>query len=175
MYNDSNTDFHGKGNDALNPALAASQLAPSLATQWKVMTYDEKVEATSGTVEELKVQQETNTLVVQNTRLSVFHDAHNNLNVIETEVCPSTAPSAIDLILVGQLRALYARTGMQVAMIAVKSNADQYGRPRVFITSERPTEFFNLSLKTNINDVTLRMEAYCLSGAQGMYMMHACS
>jgi hypothetical protein len=55
-------------------------------------------------------------------------------------------------------------------MFVVKSNGDQYGRPCVFITNERPAEFFDLSLKTNINDVALRMEAYCVSGVQGEYL-----
>jgi len=101
LYNDPNTNFHGEGNNTSNPTLAASQLAPSLPTQWKVMTHDEKVAATSGTMDELKVQWETKALAVQNTRLSAFHHVCNNLDVIEEEVCPSTAPSSIDLILVG--------------------------------------------------------------------------
>jgi len=43
--------------------------------------------ATSGAVEELKVQRETKALAVQNMHLSTFHNARTNLDAIEDEVC----------------------------------------------------------------------------------------
>jgi len=52
-------------------------------------------------------------------------------------------------------------------MFVVKSNGNQYSWPRVFFTSERLVEFFNLALSANVNDVAMQLEAYCISGAQG--------
>jgi hypothetical protein len=53
-------------------------------------------------------------------------------------------------------------------MIAVRPDADQYLQPHVFTSSERVSEFFPLSLHNSVLDVATRMEAFCLSGIEGM-------
>ncbi|THH13028.1 hypothetical protein EW146_g7145 [Bondarzewia mesenterica] len=136
--------------DGSDSNVNSSQLAKDLAAKWKAMSQAEKEEATVGAVEELQEQREIKALSVHNTRLSAFHDACANLDAIEDE-----------------LRALHVRTGMQIVMFAIKSTGDQYGCPRIFLTSKHLAEFFDLSLKSNVNDVTLRLKAYCVSGAQG--------
>jgi hypothetical protein len=77
---------YSEGDGRLN--CSSSQIAPDLAVKWKAMTQEEKLEATSGAVEELKAQRETKAFAVQNSRLSAFYDARTNLDAIEDEVLP---------------------------------------------------------------------------------------
>jgi hypothetical protein len=54
-------------------------------------------------------------------------------------------------------------------MLAVRSDADHYVRPLVFYTSQRVSDFFDLSLKQSMADIAVRLEAYCISGVQGIF------
>lgn len=66
-----------------------------------------------------------------------------------------------------KLQALHARTGTVALLIAVRSSTDHYNVPHMSYTSKRVPEFFELSLKMQVADVGMRLEAYCLSGVKG--------
>ncbi|KAH0828644.1 hypothetical protein J3R83DRAFT_2997, partial [Lanmaoa asiatica] len=65
--------------------------------------------------------------------------------------------------------ALNTRTGTQSILIAVRSDLDHYTRPFVYVSEDRVADFFQLSLKTPPTDIAARLEAYCLSGVQGIF------
>jgi len=57
-------------------------------------------------------------------------------------------------------------------MFAARSKTSDFVRPYIITTSDRPGEFFHLSLGQSMSDIAVRFEAYCVSGAQGWY--HLC-
>ena len=69
-----------------------------------------------------------------------------------------------------QIQRLHARTGVEVVLIAVRSAKEHYNRPHVVTTSDRVSDFFEITMKENVFDVTVRLEAYMLSGVQGMFI-----
>lgn len=66
-----------------------------------------------------------------------------------------------------QLRRLHTRTGIEVAVIGVKSDRTQYTQAMTFGTSPRVQDFFQLSLGTTMDDISASFEAYCVSGVSG--------
>jgi hypothetical protein len=72
------------------------------------------------------------------------------------------------IIFIQQLNSLHARTGIEVAMFAVRSNSDHYNPAEVFYTSDRIADFFQLSVGHTVQDIATRMEAYCISGVEGL-------
>jgi hypothetical protein len=55
--------------------------------------------------------------------------------------------------------------------MAIRPDTDQYLRPYVFASSDRVSEFFPLSLQQPLSDIVTRLEAYCLSGIEGQYLL----
>jgi hypothetical protein len=53
-------------------------------------------------------------------------------------------------------------------MFAVRSNLDHYSPAEVFYTSDRVPDFFQLSVGHTVQDIVARMEAYCISGVEGI-------
>lgn len=54
--------------------------------------------------------------------------------------------------------------------MAVRGHTDHYFTPHSFSTSERVDSFFNLSMNMPVDQVSLRMEGYTLSGVHGMFL-----
>ena len=53
-------------------------------------------------------------------------------------------------------------------MFAIRSNSDHYNPAEVFYTSDCLGDFFQLSVGHTVQDIVMRMEAYCISGVEGM-------
>ncbi|PSR94370.1 hypothetical protein PHLCEN_2v4455 [Hermanssonia centrifuga] len=136
------------GEDGPRPK--AHELAKELKINWKAMTLEEQRAETEEAVEELKQQREMKKLSVQNVAINAFHDVRANLQVVEHH-----------------LDALYARTGTEVLLFAVRSNFEHYARPYTYSTSERVKDFFQMSFDCDVGDYARQFETYCLSGAKG--------
>ena len=63
---------------------------------------------------------------------------------------------------------LHAHTGIEVTLVAVRSSKEQYNWPYVLTTSDCTSDFFELTIKKNIFDLAIHMEAYLLSRVQSM-------
>ncbi|GBE84609.1 hypothetical protein SCP_0605880 [Sparassis crispa] len=53
-------------------------------------------------------------------------------------------------------------------MLAVRSSADHYNQPHVFMTSEKLADFFTTSFNATLSDVAVCLEGFCLSGIPGL-------
>jgi hypothetical protein len=67
--------------------------------------------------------------------------------------------------------ALHARTSVEMVCFVVRSELEQYNKPFFFATSQHVESFFNTVLNTNLADLSLRLEAFVLSGIQGACSM----
>ncbi|KAG6839858.1 hypothetical protein C0991_011012 [Blastosporella zonata] len=140
-------------NDALpegEPRKKANMLMQEISTKWATMTADEKTAHTQDTLQQLRDTREMCELASHNVTISSFHDARVTLDHIEEEV-----------------KRLNARTNMEVICFAVRTSKEQFNRPCIIATSDRMLDFFELSLKKNVYDLNIQLEAYMLSGVQG--------
>ncbi|KAG6875652.1 hypothetical protein C0992_002942 [Termitomyces sp. T32_za158] len=127
-----------------------------IAAKWKLLTDDEKTQLTEEKVVALQDTRKMQDLASHNVPISAFHDTRITLDNINKEV-----------------RRLHARTGIEVLMLAVRSNKEHYNTPHLLATSEQVKTFVELTLKENLFDITTRMEAYMLSGVQAVVQNYA--
>jgi hypothetical protein len=66
-----------------------------------------------------------------------------------------------------QIHHLHARMGTEIALFAVRPKSADYLRPFMVTTSDRLADFFNMALGHLITEVSVHMEAYCISSAKG--------
>lgn len=66
-----------------------------------------------------------------------------------------------------QLEPLYNRTGLEILLIAVRSDEQSVTCPEVWTTSQRVEQFFQLTAGTSLMDFAGKLECYCLSGLEG--------
>ncbi|GBE85875.1 hypothetical protein SCP_0803970 [Sparassis crispa] len=132
-------------------AYKSNSLPFEIKAKWDAMSPEERITITDPLLKNLQDQRETKQLAVQNVPINAFHDVRSNLASVQE-----------------QLEALHARTGTEILMIAVRSSNDHYNRPHVFFTSDRLSDFFTVVLRTQLADVAMQMESYCLSGIQGL-------
>ncbi|PCH39056.1 hypothetical protein WOLCODRAFT_21329 [Wolfiporia cocos MD-104 SS10] len=71
-----------------------------------------------------------------------------------------------------ELQMLNLRTGIECAIIGTRGDLDTYNSPYYYATSKRVADFFEATFKTNLADIGLRMEAYLISGIQGIVSNH---
>ncbi|KAG1766623.1 hypothetical protein EV702DRAFT_1204089 [Suillus placidus] len=69
------------------------------------------------------------------------------------------------------LAALNARTGMEIIVLAVRSDVDHFNQPHVFHT-ERARDFFTACLKSSVHDIAFRLEGFCVVGVKGLARTH---
>ncbi|KAF8066019.1 hypothetical protein FPV67DRAFT_1418617 [Lyophyllum atratum] len=131
------------------PKKKVHELISGIAATWKTLSDAEKTAYTQEKLTELHDTREMRDLASHNVPISAFHDTRVTLDALDDEI-----------------RRLHARTGVEVALIAVRSLKEHYNRPHVVTTSDRVADFFELTRKENVYDLGLRMEAYMLSGVQ---------
>ncbi|PPR04389.1 hypothetical protein CVT24_013218 [Panaeolus cyanescens] len=136
--------------------LKSSNLSKELSERWAAMSAEERTAATADYIEEYERQRELATVGKHNVNLRAFHDTKRNCEQIQANCT-----------------ALHARTGIQIFFIAVRSELENFNKPFFFATSSRIEDFFNTVLNTNIADMSLRMEAYMISGVEGVTKSYA--
>ncbi|KAJ3475258.1 hypothetical protein NLI96_g11954 [Meripilus lineatus] len=136
----------------------APLISRELRETWNAMTHEEKMESTRDTREELEALRETKTLAPQNVAINCFHDCF----------------LSVDLLGVNQISQVHARTGTEVLLVAVRANQDHFMSPRVFATSERVGNCFETVFKRSALDFSFKLEAFMLSGVQGVYENYRC-
>ncbi|KAI0362964.1 hypothetical protein BV20DRAFT_959252 [Pilatotrama ljubarskyi] len=122
-------------------------MAKTMSQKWQQMNKEEKDAVTAGLVEQLEDRRNEKATASHNVPLASLGDAHRTIISIEQEC-----------------RNLSSRTGTQILMIAVRSDTGSYNKPRVFYTDERIPDFVQSTLGTSVQEVSLRMEAYCIAG-----------
>ncbi|KAF7976790.1 hypothetical protein HWV62_5636 [Athelia sp. TMB] len=133
------------------PRYKSSALVCQLKVKWAAMTLEEQRESTEEGVAKLLEHREMKKLSVRKIPAHTFQDARKTLETIEKEIM-----------------ALHARTGVEIAMFAVRGKIGDYLQPFTVQTSSRASDFFHLAFNTPMNELAARYEAYCVSGAQGV-------
>lgn len=148
---------------------STDDIRAEIRASWNAMSREEKAEASADLVAELNEVKEMKALSVQSVPISAFHDVRASMDIIFEEVRFAVARLSRQTAdtLGRQLRRLHARTGLEVALIAVKSERTQYTPPMTFGTSKRVHDFFQLSLDSTLDDISASFEAYCMSGVKG--------
>ena len=72
-----------------------------------------------------------------------------------------------------QLTAISERTGTQSILISVRSSSEQYNAPFLFYTDKRLADFFALTTTTTAADIAVRLDAFLLSGVDGVVPNYA--
>lgn len=62
------------------------------------------------------------------------------------------------------------RTGIHIAVIAVRSSIDNFMKPLVYTTSSDIDECFYMLYKQSLSQYSLQLEAYCIAGLKGMFI-----
>ncbi|PPQ79250.1 hypothetical protein CVT24_007508 [Panaeolus cyanescens] len=136
--------------------LKSSHLSKELSERWAAMSAEERTAATAKHIEEYERQRELDTVGKHNVNIRAFHDTKRNCEQLQANCT-----------------ALHARTGVEIFFIAVRSELENFNKPFFFATSTRIKDFFNSVLNTNIADMSLRMEAYMISGVEGVTKSYA--
>ncbi|RDX47633.1 hypothetical protein OH76DRAFT_1325377, partial [Lentinus brumalis] len=118
-----------------------------IKAEWNTMTPEEKAEAVEGPREALQEDRETRATARHNSNIAAFHDSQTTLAGVHED-----------------LRRLRARTGMEMALVAVRSEQEHLQEPSTFTTSDKMDEYLNLSYNTGIDEIAMRYESYVLSG-----------
>ncbi|KAG0697179.1 hypothetical protein DFH29DRAFT_1003968 [Suillus ampliporus] len=144
-------------NDALPPG-TERQKAPAmmkdLSECWKDMLKDEREAIMEDAVGDLNDHQEMKELSQRNIPVSSFQDGKRTLASIDRE-----------------LAALNARTGIEIIVLAVRSDVDHFNQLHVFHT-ERARDFFTACLKSSVHDIAFRLEGFCVAGVKGLARTH---
>ncbi|KAG2743899.1 hypothetical protein P692DRAFT_20746183 [Suillus brevipes Sb2] len=137
-----------------SPSVKASQCVKELASRWNNMTKAAEEEETNDAVQSLEEFREMKNLALHNVPLNAFQDVRKTLETLDREA-----------------RSLNARTGVEVLIIATRSNLDHFNQPHLFHT-QRAADFLDACYGTSAMDVALRMEAFCIAGVQGVVKTH---
>jgi hypothetical protein len=132
------------------------------------MSKEDQEKATDELLKDLGDFRDMKKLSVQNVPINAFHDTQVTIKKVEDEVMSHQITFTFHTYIL-QLTALHARTGTITLLMAVRSNTDHYNIPYIVYTSNRVAEFFELSVKHQLPDLAMRLEAYCLSGVQGTF------
>ncbi|KAI9062660.1 hypothetical protein FKP32DRAFT_1723543, partial [Trametes sanguinea] len=130
-----------------NRARVSGDIIKTISAEWREMSEEEREAATSDLVADLEERRANQATAAHNVPLASFQDACRAIARVENELVN-----------------LCARTGMQVLLVAVRSATTDYNKPHVFYTDNRIPDFIQTAMGEPIQEVALRMEAYCIAG-----------
>ncbi|TFY68912.1 hypothetical protein EVJ58_g718 [Rhodofomes roseus] len=137
------------------PRLKLSDVKTELSTSWNTMTNSEKVAATKDYLPELEEARENRKFIKHNTEMAAHSDGQKTLATVQVI-----------------LQSLAERCGIKTMVVAVRERATQLFSPWMFSTSPRLPHFFELILKTSIQEIMCRLEGYSVSGVEGLVDDH---
>ncbi|KAI0686722.1 hypothetical protein BC835DRAFT_1420230 [Cytidiella melzeri] len=140
-------------NDTLpegTPRPKVTEFAKEVREAWKLMSKDEQVAATDDELVRIAEVKEMKKTSAHSVPLNAFHDTRATL--------ASTT---------SQLEALHNRTGLEMLLVAVRSDGQSVVCPQVWTTGDHVDEFFQLTNQMPITDFAGKLECYCLTGLQG--------
>ncbi|KAG6899120.1 hypothetical protein C0995_006987 [Termitomyces sp. Mi166 len=124
-----------------------------IAAKWNSFTDEQKRLHTEEKLITLHKTHEMHDLASHNVPISMFHDTRSTLDNIDKEI-----------------KQLHAWTGIEVLMLAVHASKEHYSSPHILTMSDcvETFKFVELTLKENLFNISMRMEAYILSGVQAV-------
>ena len=131
------------------------------------MTKEEQEEAVKGYAEEFEAKRRDLGVKIPNVDIARFHDVRANCEQIQSTVSPIFSSQQIPNSFL-QCFNLSARTGTEILFMAVRSDLKHYNRPFFFVTFKPVEDFFDNVLKTSLPETAIRLEAFMISGVNGM-------
>lgn len=160
-------------HDPSEPRPRVHVIAKGIRERWDAMSEEERVAATADAVVELEDLRESKQAARKESKISSTRDIRNTMDGIEAEVCVSCPSVAYDRHSIFadacslQLVDLHARTGAEVLVIQIRPEPENFSnRPRIFMTSPRVEEFFQLSTQRSVNDFAVKLQAFCVADIQ---------
>ncbi|KAI0684180.1 hypothetical protein BC835DRAFT_1293734 [Cytidiella melzeri] len=145
--------FQSKEVKAMNDALPAGAPRPKLDVlvaglrdKWNSLSKEEQAAATEDDLARITELREMKKTAAHSVPLNAFHDARATLSSLE---------------------ALHNRTGLEMLLVAVRTDSQSVVCPQVWTTGDPVNEFFQLTNKISLSDFAGKFECYCLSGVQG--------
>ncbi|KAI0688619.1 hypothetical protein BC835DRAFT_1418996 [Cytidiella melzeri] len=132
------------------PRPKVNNLITDIRDVWKAMSKEEQAEATEDELVRLAEVKDMKKTAVHHVSLNAFHDAQATLASVQ-----------------GQMEALHNRTGLEILLVAVRSDSQSVVVPQVWTTGDRVDEFFQLTNNMSIADFAGKLGCFCLSGMQG--------
>ncbi|KAI0686977.1 hypothetical protein C8Q76DRAFT_635673, partial [Earliella scabrosa] len=122
-----------------------------LSTRWKAMSPEEQKAVAGAELEKLIERQKNKVQGVQNVKQNACNDTRATLASVSR-----------------QLEELHGRTHNEFVLFAVRSDIEDYNPPYVFYSGERMADAMKLLTKISVEDVAVKLEAYCLLGVDGL-------
>ncbi|KAI0699995.1 hypothetical protein BC835DRAFT_1266983 [Cytidiella melzeri] len=152
--------FQSKEVKAMNDALPAGAPRPKLDVlvaglrdKWNSLSKEEQAAATEDDLARITELREMKKTAAHSVPLNAFHDARATLSSVQNQASKS--------------RALHNRTGLEMLLVAVRTDSQSVVCPQVWTTGDPVNEFFQLTNKISLSDFAGKFECYCLSGVQG--------
>ncbi|KAH9912146.1 uncharacterized protein BXZ73DRAFT_43934, partial [Epithele typhae] len=133
----------------------SSEFIKNLADRWHAMSEEEREDMCRDTVEALNERREERGRAIPNIAIANFNDSRATLMAV-----------------VEELDGLHERTGVEVLLVAVRGDRANYLKPWVYRSSERIEEFIELLTGKALGTLAARIEAWCLTGLNGLTQKH---
>ncbi|KAJ3738226.1 hypothetical protein EV360DRAFT_58312 [Lentinula raphanica] len=148
-----------------------NQLAKKISEKWKNMSQEERIEATKDDLEALRERRENKEVGTHNVDVTSSQDSTITAEKLKEAVSTSQAPYQPTLTLV-KLQRLGVRTADEGLLIVTRGNMTRFHKPYVWTTSSRVDAFFESVYKAPPTDIGYRMDAYMVSGVEGVARTH---
>ncbi|KAG6819118.1 hypothetical protein H0H93_015315 [Arthromyces matolae] len=135
--------------------LKAPEISALVKTEWNALSPEEKITLTNPLIAELDEHKANKKFGTHNVPLQAFGDVNMSLQAIEKNII-----------------ALHARTGVEILLLACRSSTDAYFHPWATATTTRAWDFPLHQFKVDAGKMATLMEAYTLSGVEGMINKH---
>ncbi|KAI0712640.1 hypothetical protein C8Q76DRAFT_588840, partial [Earliella scabrosa] len=133
------------------PQRVNSLAIKELSARWKAMSREEQEEIAGEELKNLIERQKNKTHGVQNVTQNACNDVRATLASVSR-----------------QLEELHGRTEHEFILFAVRPGIDDYNPPYVIYSGERMADCLKLLTKHSVQDVAVKLEAYCLLGVEGL-------
>ncbi|KAI0746794.1 hypothetical protein C8Q80DRAFT_1105313, partial [Daedaleopsis nitida] len=137
------------GEDAERQRVSAS--SKTLAQRWNALMEEEKDALTAERVKELEERRKDRVEGIRNVPLSAFQDMCITFTKVYEE-----------------LANLHTRTGTEILLLGVRGSLTSYNKPAIYYSNDRIRNFFETLAGSTLLHIGIRMEAFCIGGAEKM-------
>ncbi|KAI0685856.1 hypothetical protein BC835DRAFT_1420857 [Cytidiella melzeri] len=140
-------------NEALSPGAPRPKVcnfAPQICDLWKAMSKEEQVAVTEEELVRIAGVKEMKKTATHSVALNAFHNACALLASVQS-----------------QMESLHNCMGLEMLLLAVRSDAQNVSCPQVWTSGDVIDQFFQLTNKMLLSHYVVKFECHCLIGIQG--------
>ncbi|EIW56748.1 uncharacterized protein TRAVEDRAFT_128349, partial [Trametes versicolor FP-101664 SS1] len=129
----------------------SSQFIKELSARWQAMSPEEQEDAGAGALQALEERRVNRDEGIHNVALHSLHDVRTTTSKIRRDI-----------------ENLNKRTGTEIIILGMRTDPNSIAPPFVFYTNERIREYIELVTNSSMQDFTMRLEGYCISGVDSL-------